>query len=198
MINAKKLEAFVMDRIKENILTEENLGALVCLVNEELRLYKRRAAEQLDRLNREAESIEHSLAKLYAALESGKVDNDLAPGLKKLRVRQREIEEKKDETLDETNPTVGNSFDPLAMGHYLEELKTILQGASFLECNTSLGAFIRRIDFNRREVGIEYTAPIPVGYGLTETTEVLRMRSCGSPSRIRTYDLAVNSRPLYR
>ena len=25
MINAKKLEAFVMDRIKENILTEENL-----------------------------------------------------------------------------------------------------------------------------------------------------------------------------
>ena len=35
-INARKLEAFVMDRIKENILTEECLGQLIRLANEEL------------------------------------------------------------------------------------------------------------------------------------------------------------------
>ena len=198
MINAKKLEAFVVDRIKENILTEENLRALVDLVNEELSLYKRRATEQLDSLNREGKSVEQSLANLYTALESGKVDiDDLAPRLKELRARQREIDEKKDEALDEMNQTDGGVFDPLAMNHYLEDLQTILQSSSFLQCKTFLGTFIRRIDFSKEQVGIEYTVPIPIGNGSTKMTEVLPVRGVGSAGRTRTYDQSVNSRPLY-
>ena len=198
MINAMKLEAFVVDRIKENILTEENLRALVDLVNEELRLHKRRAAEQLDSLNREAKSVKQSLANLYIALESGKVEiDDLAPRLKELRVRQREIDEKKDEALDEMNQTEGSVFDPLEMNHYLEDLRTILQSASFLQCKTFLGTFIRRIDFSKEQVGIEYTVPVPIGNGSTKTTEVLPVRGVGSAGRTRTYDQSVNSRPLY-
>ena len=70
----------MLDRIKENVLTEETLRALVYLANEQLRLYKRRAVNRLDRLNREAESVEQKLVHLYAALESGRVDiDDLAP-----------------------------------------------------------------------------------------------------------------------
>ena len=39
-------------------------------------------------------------------LESGKVDiDDLAPRLKELRARQRELDGKKDEALDEVNQT---------------------------------------------------------------------------------------------
>ena len=198
MINAKKLEAFVVDRIKENILTEENLRALVDLVNEELSLHKRRAAAQLDSLSREAKSVEQRLANLYTALESGKVDiDDLAPRLKELRARQREIDEKKDEALDEMNQTDGSVFDPLAMNHYLEDLQTILQSASFLQCKTFLGSFIRRVDFSKEQVGIEYTVPIPIGNGSTKMTEVLPVRGVGSAGRTRTYDQSVNSRPLY-
>ena len=198
MINAKKLEAFVVDRVRENILTEENLKALVDLVNEELRLHKRRAAEQLDSLNREAKSVEQSLAILYIALESGKVDiDDLAPRLKELRARQREIDEKKDEALDEMNQTDGSVFDQVEMNHYLEDLRTILQSASFLQCKTFLGTFIRRIDFSKEQVGIEYTVPVPIGNRLTKTTEVLPVRGVGSAGRTRTYDQSVNSRPLY-
>ena len=183
MINAKKLEAIVVDRIKENILTEENLRALVDLVNEELGLYKRRAMEQLDSLNREAKSVEQSLANLYTALESGKVDiDDLASRLKELRARQREIDEKKDEALDEMNQTDGSVFDPLAMNHHLEDLQTILQSASFLQCKTFLGTFIRRIDFSKEQLGIEYTVPIPIGNGSTKLTEVLPVRGDGSPT----------------
>ena len=180
-INAKKLEAFVLDRIKENVLTEETLRALVYLANEQLRLYKRRAVNRLDRLNREAESVEQKLAHLYAALESGRVDiDDLAPRLKELRARQRELDEKKDEALDEMNQRGDSLLDPMAMAHYLGDLRRILESASFLECKTFLGTFIRRIDFNRQQVGIEYTAPIPTGDGSTKTTEVLRVRGVGS------------------
>ena len=180
-INAKKLEAFVLDRIKENILAEETLRPLVDLANEELRLYRRRAVNQLDRLNREARSVEQGLAHLYAALESGKVDiDDLAPRLKELRARQRELDGKKDEALDEMNKTEDSLFDPLEMVHYLGDLRRILQSASFLECKTFLGSFIRRIDFNKQQIGIEYTAPVPAGNGSSKTTEVLSVRGVGS------------------
>ncbi len=84
-MNARKLESFVVDRIKENILTEERLGQLVHLANEELGVSRQRAEQQLERLERESRSVERKLARLYAALESGKVEiNDLAPKLKEL------------------------------------------------------------------------------------------------------------------
>ena len=48
---------------------------------------------------------------------------------------------------------------------------------------------------------ITYTIPIDSpnsGEGVTEDAAVLPTIKTGSPGRIRTYDLAVNSRPLYR
>ncbi len=60
-----------------------------------------------------------------------------------------------------------------------------------------VGTFIRRIDFDKEQVGIEYTFPIPAGGELTATKEFLSIRGDGSAGRIRTYDQSVNSRPLY-
>ena len=176
----------------------EIVSKLIDLAEEELSLYKRRAISRLDRLNREAESIEEKLGHVYAALESGTVDiDDLAPRLKELRARQRELDAKKDEALDEMNQRGDSLPDPIAFRHQLGELKEILQSASFLERKTFLGSFIRRIDFNKQEVGIEYTMPIPVSDGSTKTAEVLSVRGVGSAGRIRTCDQSVNSRPLY-
>ncbi len=198
-INAKKLEAFVVDRIKANILTEDTLRELVDLTNEELRVNQRRAADQLDRLDTEARSVEQKLARLYSALESGKVDiDDLAPRLKELRVMQIELEDKRAEALEELDRTGDNLLNPLVMDHYVEDLRSVLESSSFFECKSFLGSFIRRIDINKQQVGIEYTVPMPTCDGKTQTNEVLHVRGVGSPGRIRTCDLAVNSRPLYR
>ena len=117
--------------------------------------------------------------------------------LRELRARQRELDEKRDEALDEMSQAGDRLFDPLTMDHYMGDLRRILQSASFLECKNFLGTFIRRIDFNRQHVGIEYTVPVPAGDGLTNTAEVLSVRGVGSAGRIRTYDPPVNSRLLY-
>ena len=160
---------------------------------------RRRAINQLDHLEREARTVEQKLEHLYAALESGKVDiDDLAPRLKELRAEQRELNEKRDEALDDMNQADHAPFDAIQMEHYVQDLRSLLHSASFLESKTFLGTFIRRIDFDKEQVGIEYTLPIPAGDGLTATKELLNVRGDGSPGRIRTYDLAVNSRPLYR
>ena len=111
-----------------------------------------------------------------------------------LRAEQRELNEKRDEALDDMNQGGQTPFDTILMEHYVHDLGTLLQSASFLESKTFIGTFIRRIDFDKEQVGIEYTLPVPAGGELTATKEFLSIREDGSPSRIRTYDLAVNSR----
>ena len=73
----------------------------------------------------------------------------------------------------------------------------------------SVKRFVRRIKRHRPEVSvlldhinpprvaIDYTIPLPLEDGLTSSKEVLRINKTGSGGRTRTYDQAVNSRPLY-
>ena len=49
---------------------------------------------------------------------------------------------------------------------------------------TLLSSFVRRVDFNKPEVGVEYTVPVQLGSGLTVTTEVLDGGSFGSPMHL--------------
>ena len=46
-----------------------------------------------------------------------------------------------------------------------------------------LGAFVRKVEYTKREVAIEYTVPVQLGGGLTGTTEVLNGEGVGSPTR---------------
>ena len=77
---------FVIDQIKESILTEWNLRQLVELSNEQLSIDRRRIERRLDSLALVNREVETKLERLYTALESGKLDiDDLAPRLKQLR-----------------------------------------------------------------------------------------------------------------
>ena len=198
-INRGKLESFVIDRVRQRILTKANLEQLVVLVNKELAknsdLHEKRLAEiegQLDQLG-------DKLSKLYAALETGKVDiDDLAPRLKELRVQQGELKGKREELLDKGNSKTNSAVDVRLVQGYVSDLKDLLLSASFLERKTFLRSFIKRVEFSPLQVAIDYTVPLPHEEGLTSRKEVLRINESGSPGRIRTYDLAVNSRPLYR
>ena len=197
-MNARKLEMFVIDRIKESILTEWNLRQLVELSNEQLSIDRRRIERRLDSLALVDREVETKLGRLYTALESGKVDiDDLAPRLKQLRTEQREIKQKQDETLDEFNKASDRSFSLEATQEYVRELRCLLKSTSFLESKTFLGSFVRRVEFNGTEVGIEYTVPIRPDKVFTGSNEVPNTGSTGSAGRIRTCDQSVNSRPLY-
>ena len=197
--NARKLEAFVVDRIRENILTKENLEQLVRLTNEELNVDRRRSERELKSLEQESQSVGQKLANLYAVVESGKADiDDLAPRLKELRAQQRDLSSRKDEVLEHNSLMGYQPLDAAAMVKTVSDLQDLLGNASFLESKAFLASFVRTVEYDRKSVCIEYTMPIALGQELTDKHEVPVVGSVGSPSRIRTYDLAVNSRPLYR
>ena len=80
-----RVEDFVVRRIKDSILTKENLEALVQLVNEELTKTSEEGAERTNILNSQISEIEHRLGKLYDALETGAFEaSQLAPRISTL------------------------------------------------------------------------------------------------------------------
>ncbi len=193
------LEAFLLDRIRANILTDDNLAQLVTMVNEELSdnsgVYEDRVAQIEQELGR----VGSKLASLYNALESGKVDiDDLAPRLKELRAQQRSLEGKRHELLDIVNGESTSIVDLATVQAYVADLRALLESASFLEQKAFLRTFVKRVEYAPPTVTIDYTIPFPPENERTSTREVLRIDKTGSPGRTRTYNLAVNSRPLYR
>ena len=171
---------------------------MVELSNEQLSIDRRRIERRLDSLALVNREVETKLERLYTALESGKLDiDDLAPRLKQLRTEQREIKQKQDEALDELSKASDRSFSLEATQEYVSELRCLLKSTSFLESKTFLGSFVRRVEFNGTEVGIEYTVPIRPDKVFTGSNEVPNTGSTGSAGRIRTCDQSVNSRPLY-
>ena len=135
---------------------------------------------------------------MYSALETGKVDiEDLAPRIKELRNQQKELEDKRNELLDRMNDKTPKLLDLDTIKDYVSSLKNLFSGSSFMEQKSFLRSFINRIDFKEPNITIDYSVPIPQKE-LTSREEVLCIDKTGSPSWIRTNNLAVNSRPLYR
>lgn len=95
-LNKQKFEGLVVDRVKEHILTEENLRELVRLVNEEMDSAAKEYREQLDTISDEVTDVSHRLERLYDALETGKVGlDDLTPRIQQLRYRQEQLQARK-------------------------------------------------------------------------------------------------------
>jgi len=95
-LNSRKFEQIVVDKIKEHILTEENLRELVRLVNEDVDSAAVNYRDGLDSVSDEITGINSRLEKLYDALETGKIGlDDLSPRIQQLRHRQEQLQSQK-------------------------------------------------------------------------------------------------------
>ena len=103
---------------------------------------------------------------------------------------------KQSDLLDEMNDDTTHVLSLDTITEYVTSLKELLSSSSFLEQKSFLRTFVKRIELNEPQVIIDYTIPLPIN-GLTTTEEVLRINKLGSRGRTRTYNQAVNSRPLY-
>ena len=120
-------------------------------------------------------------------MEGGKVDlDDLAPRLKELRAEQRALDEGRDQVLAETNQPACPELDLAKVREYAGEMRSLLESSTFLESKTFLGSFVRKVEYTRKEVAIEYTAPVVTGGGLNSDREVLNTNRVGCPAWIRT------------
>jgi hypothetical protein len=158
-----KLEGFVLGRIKENILTEENLTELVHLVNEELVESASRHEKELREIEKRLTQVSNRLTKLYVALESEKLDlDDLAPRIKELRAYQHELQQRQDQLLNKIESKTPETLDATTVMSYVKELEQVLGQATFLQQKTFLRSFVKRVEVNPQTVVLDYTIPLPV------------------------------------
>ncbi len=96
ILRKDKVEGVVINRIKDCILTEENLQELVRLTNEELAQTCAEKKEKLELLRAQIAEVDSRLGKLYDALETGEFKGgELAPRIQALFQKKEELQQAK-------------------------------------------------------------------------------------------------------
>lgn len=159
-----KLEHLVIEQIKERVLTQECLAELVRRVNEELDSANILFQDRLDAIDAELNDVKARLARLYDALETGKLGLDaLSPRIKELRGRQDALN--KVHVQVEADMVVGETghVDVETVKSYANDLRSLLEDAGFTDSKTFLRSFVKRIVINGRTATVYYNLPLPPG-----------------------------------
>ena len=92
-LNAPKVEAFVVEKIRERILTEETIVELVTLAAEEVDEMAGEIAGRLEVIDAELGDVRKRLDRLYEALETSELTLEvLSPRILSLRHREEQLE----------------------------------------------------------------------------------------------------------
>ena len=107
-LNVPRLEAFVVEKIRERILNEETIVELVTMVAEEIDAMAGELAGRLEVIEAELGDVRRRLERLYEALETSELTLEvLSPRIFSLRHREEQLEAARDDA--ETTYRIHNS-----------------------------------------------------------------------------------------
>jgi site-specific DNA recombinase len=160
-INRAKLERMIIDNIREQILTYENLKELVRLVNEEIDKASSDYHKRLRAVSVEADNVTRRLDRLYDALETGTLSLvDLAPRIQALRQHQEQLQTTRWELELLLSDRKVELADMHTITHYAEDLRNLLCHSSITEKKSFIKSFIREVVVTGKEVTIRYCLPV--------------------------------------
>ncbi|MBI4594839.1 MAG: recombinase family protein, partial [Candidatus Tectomicrobia bacterium] len=181
-LNTRKLESMVVNKIKEHILTPENLTGLVELVNEELNSNSEVYQKELSNIDTEIADVTRRLERLFDSIETGKViPDDLGPRIRELRGRQEKLQARKGEVqtfMLEKKTEVPSTEEVV---EYVADLRNILEDGSFAERKAFIRSFVKEVKITGDKALLTYTIPMSPRRLLRETTPVLAIVHDGGP-----------------
>lgn len=168
--NSSKLEQVVIRKIKEHILTYENLKELVYLVNEEMDAAAGEYREHLDFISREIDNANQRLERLYDALETGSLQlSDLAPRIQRLRQHQEQLHAARWELENLLSDRKVELADVETVKSYVEDLRNLLEDSPLVERKSFIKSFIREVRVTGSEVLLTYNIPLSASSSSQET-----------------------------
>ena len=175
-----KIEGFIIDKIKTYILTDDNLGELIELTNEEIQNISENSADKVKVLEFQMKDIDSRLERLYDALETGKLElGELAPRISDLISRKKDLQEAAMKARESGYEEPIGAADINEIKNYVDDLRGVLNSASILEQKAFLRSFVKGIDVSKSEVTINYTLPMPPMNDYRETVGVLGFKQNG-------------------
>ena len=182
-LNAPRLEAFVVEKIRERILTEETIVELVTMVAEEIDAMAGELSGRLEVVEAELGDVRKRLEKLYEAIETSELTLEvLSPRILSLRHREEQLEAARDDAERQLEQRRVELPTTEEIKEYVADFRDFLEEGTIPECKALIRNFVEGIEVVGDEATLTYTIPMPSDGVTSESASVLDFVKSGPPS----------------
>ena len=206
-LNARRFEELVVNRIRANILTGDNIRELVKLVDEEMDGIAKEQRQRLETAEAELEDVRRRLDRLYNLAETTDLGiEDFKPRIKDHRERQERLEATAAEARAMLSQRRVVLDDMETITAYAEDMSEFLNESELTERRAFIETFVKEIVVRPGNAVVRYTIPVPEdspmeGKDVEEVNldaPVLSTVKFGGPCGDRTHDTRIKSPVLYQ
>ncbi len=186
-LNTKKFDNIIIEKIREHVLTKDNLVELLRLVNEEISATSVDQRERLDVILAEISDVNRRLERLYDALETGKVALDnLSPRITQLRQRLQQLQSTRSELEGSLSDKRVELADMETVTGYVSDLRNLLEESPFPERRSFIRSFVKDVEVTGNQVLLTYTIPMQPHKTKRESIDVPLIGHYGGEGGTRT------------
>ena len=183
-LNAERVEAFIVERIRDQILTDETITELIVLVAEDIDALASELGGQLQVVEAELADIRSRLERLYEALEKTELTMQaLSPRILKLRQREDQLAAAQEDATRQLRQRKEDLPTSAEIAEYVTDFRDFLEAGTFPERKTLIGKFVKSIEVVDGNAMLTYTIPLPSDGVTKDETSVLDFVQSGPPTR---------------
>ena len=172
--SARYLNAPRLEKIRERILNEETIVALVTLVAEEIDAMAGELSGRLEVVEAELSDVRKRLEKLYEAIETSELTLEvLSPRIMSLRHREEQLEATREDAetqLEQRRVELPNTEE---IARYVADFRDFLKDGTIPERKALIRNFVEGIEVMGDEATLTYTVPMPSDGAMSESASVL-------------------------
>ena len=173
-LNAERVEDYIIEKVRERILTEETITELVTLVAEEIDALAGEVNGRLKAIDAELADVETRLENLYQALETRQLPIEaLSPRILSLKARQDQLVAAKEEAEDQLDRRRADLPTSKEIKGYVADFREFLMEGTFPERKALIRNFVQGIEIVDDEATLTYTIPLPQDGATRESASVL-------------------------
>ena len=182
-LNAPRVEDFIVEKIRERILTEETIVELVTLVAEEIDAMAGELSGRLEVIEAELRDVRKRLERLYEALETSELTLEvLSPRIFSLRHREEQLEAAREDALSQLEQRRVELPTTEEIKGYVADFREFLKDGTFPERKALIRNFVKGIEVTGDEAVLTYTIPMPSDGVTKESASVLDFVQSGPPN----------------
>ena len=193
-LNAPRVEDYIVEKIRERILTEETIVELVTLVAEEIDAMAGELAGRVQVIEGELVDVRRRLERLYEALENSDLTLEvLSPRIFSLRHREEQLEAALDEAVRQLEQRRVDLPTTEEIKVYVADFRELPQDGTFPERKALVRNFVESIEVTKNEATLTYTIPMPRDGVSQESAPVLDFVQHGPPNwtKSRTFTITL-------
>ena len=182
-LNAPRVEEFVVEKIRERILTAETIVELVTLVAEEIDAMAGELSGSLEVIDAELGDVRKRLERLYEALETSELTLEvLSPRIFSLRHREEQLEAAREDAERQLEQRKVELPSTEEIKGYVADFREFLKEGTFPERKALVRNFVEGIEVTGDEAVLTYTIPMPNDGVTSESASVLDFVQSGPPT----------------